>query len=281
MRAAVSAIDSPEQVLVDAGVFLRGDPVRHNLILTLLTLRVAHPEPGRYWIARLDGEVAGVVLQSPTHFFATVTPMPREAVTAVVDAIVEQDVDLPGVNGQAATVAAFAGHWAERTRSPAQPAQGQRLYEVATVVPPRRTSGQLRQAISHDRDLLVSWFKYFETETGASGSHTAADVVDRRLPAGQLWIWDDHTPVALAGLSDPVADVVRVGPVHTPRQRRRRGYASALVAALSLGVRTQRQRCILYTDLANPTSNSIYRAIGYHAVDEALRYDFAPKTTSP
>ena len=36
----------------------------------------------------------------------------------------------------------------------------------------------------------------------------------------------------------------------------------------------RRLRCILYTDLANSTSNSIYRAIGYRAVAEALKYDF-------
>ena len=30
----------------------------------------------------------------------------------------------------------------------------------------------------------------------------------------------------------------------------------------------------LYTDLGNPTSNAIYRAIGYEAVAELLRYRF-------
>jgi uncharacterized protein len=35
-----------------------------------------------------------------------------------------------------------------------------------------------------------------------------------------------------------------------------------------------RRRCILYTDLGNPTSNSIYRRIGYRAVAECLRYRF-------
>jgi predicted GNAT family acetyltransferase len=34
-------------------------------------------------------------------------------------------------------------------------------------------------------------------------------------------------------------------------------------------------RCVLYTDLANPTSNSIYRRIGYEAAAEILGYRFA------
>lgn len=56
--------------------------------------------------------------------------------------------------------------------------------------------------------------------------------------------------------------------------RRDRGYASALVADVSDFVLTRGDRCILYTDLDNPTSNSIYRALGYRAVAEALKYRF-------
>ena len=274
MRAEVSTTGSPEQLLEVGGTFLRQDPVRHNVILTILEARIAHPEPGRYWIAYADGFVRGVALQSPTHFFATVTPMTRDTVTAVVDAIVDQGVHIPGVNGEAATAARFAGHWTERTGSAAHPVLGQRIYEVADVVPPAHTAGHLRGANDRDRDLLVSWFGEFQTETGASGGHTAAETVDRRLPAGHLWIWDDGAPVAMAGLSDPVTGVVRVGPVYTPREHRSHGYASGLVAAVSTRARAGGQRCILYTDLSNPTSNSIYRAIGYRAIDEALRYDF-------
>jgi predicted GNAT family acetyltransferase len=80
--------------------------------------------------------------------------------------------------------------------------------------------------------------------------------------------------VSMTGITDPVAGVVRIGPVYTPRDRRGRGYASALVAPLSAAARNQGHRCILYTQLGNPTSNSIYRALGYRVVDEVLRYEF-------
>ncbi len=90
-------------------------------------------------------------------------------------------------------------------------------------------------------------------------------------------MWEERAPVALAALSDPVANVVRVGPVFTPAEHRRLGYASALVGELSRRVRNQGRRCILYTDLGNPTSNSIYRALGYRVVAEAIRYDFAAR----
>ena len=68
--------------------------------------------------------------------------------------------------------------------------------------------------------------------------------------------------------------VARIGPVYTPPDRRGRGYGSALVGAVSAAVRARGTRCILYTDLGNPTANSVYRRLGYRAVAEALRYRF-------
>jgi predicted GNAT family acetyltransferase len=277
MASSVRSIEDPGQVLAAAAGFLASDPIRHNVVVTLLRQRIAHPEPGRYWIVEVGGEPAGVVFQSPLNFMATITPMPAEAVVAVVDAIVHEGVALPGVNGEAATAARFAGHWTERTKAAARPYEGQRIYEVDTVVRPRPAGGRLRPAEREDRAVLVRWFEAFHEEATSDAGMDAPswpEVVDRRLRAGQLWLWDDEGPVAMAGLSEPVSEVVRVGPVYTPPERRKAGYASALVAAVSSGVRDTGQRCMLYTDLANPTSNSIYRALGYRAVAEALRYTF-------
>ena len=99
-------------------------------------------------------------------------------------------------------------------------------------------------------------------------------LIDRRVRAGQLCVWDDDGPVAMAGVSAPAAGAVRVGPVYTPPDRRNRGYASALVAAVSNTARADGLRCVLYTELANPISNSIYHAMGYRAITEVLRYTF-------
>lgn len=273
MAFEVVATDSPAEVLEEARDLLQSD-VRHNLILSLLQARVEHPMLGRYWIVRSDGKPVGVGFQSPVEYFATVTPMPLEAVVALVDTIADSGVVLPGVTGEAATAARFAGHWTERTRSAAHPHQGQRIYEVAQVLPARSVGGHVRSASEADRDLMVLWFEGFGADTGGTGPSGAAEAVDRRLGGGQLWLWDDAGPKAMAGLSPPVGGVVRVGPVYTPAELRGRGYASALVGSLSNRVRVAGDRCILYTDLANPTSNAVYRALGYRAVAEGLIYRF-------
>ena len=43
---------------------------------------------------------------------------------------------------------------------------------------------------------------------------------------------------------------------------------------VSAAARADGLRCLLYADLANPTSNGIYRAIGYRPVAELVRYEF-------
>ena len=275
MPTVVDATDDPAEVLHVAAAYLASDPVRHNVILTLLHNRVSVPAPGRYWVVK-SPKTVGVVFQSPLTFLATITPMPRAAVVAVVDAIVDQGVNLPGVNGVAATAARFAGQWTERTKSAAAPTQGNRIYEVTRLVPSRAVPGACRTAEARDRELLIEWFDEFGQEAmGERPSGNTAALVDYRLGHGQLFVWEDGQSVSLTGVSAPVAGVARVGPVYTPPSHRSRGYASALVRQVSGDVLAGGDRCILYTDLANPTSNSVYRALGYRAVDEALAYRFA------
>jgi uncharacterized protein len=273
MAIEVAFSDDPARVLTEAGAFLTSEPVHHNVILTLLYERVAHREPGRYWVATDSDAVVGVVFQSPLTFAANLTPMEPDVVAAMVDAISAAGVALPGVIGEAATAARFAGQWTERHESAAVPFQGQRLYELLEVQERAAVGGHLRKAVGADRDLVVEWMRSFQADIGEPGSDPGP-VVDMRLPAGRFWLWEDGEPVSLAANSEPVEGVVRVQAAYTPPERRNRGYAGACVGELSKRIRNGGYRCILYTDLGNPISNSVFRRIGYRAVAEALRYRF-------
>ena len=273
MRCTVRVTDRADEVLAAAGRFLGSKPVEHNLILTLLHQRAAAPVPGRYWTVAADGEIVGVVIQSPLTFPATLTPMPSDAVVAAVDAVVDQGVELPGVGGEASSVARFAGRWTERRHMSAVPTHGQRLYELRSVALPDLSGGRLRVGDVAERDLLVEWMVRFLEDIGEDPVH-AAYVVDAGLATGQLWVWDVDRPVSMAANTDTIAGVNRVRAVYTPPEHRCRGYASVCVGALSAQLLERGERPILYTDLANATSNSVYRRLGYTAVSEILRYRF-------
>ncbi len=90
------------------------------------------------------------------------------------------------------------------------------------------------------------------------------------------YVWeDDGSVVSLVGAGGETPHGIRIGPVYTPPERRSRGYASSLTAAASQDQLDRgRQFVFLFTDLANPTSNKIYRAIGYEPVCDVDQYRF-------
>jgi uncharacterized protein len=121
---------------------------------------------------------------------------------------------------------------------------------------------------------MILWTSAFQDEIGESANDTELRV-DRALAAGQIWLWDQNGETTSMAVSrEPVQGVVRLSGVYTPPEKRKHGYAAACVHALSKDLHDRGYRCILYTDLGDPTSNSIYRRIGYKAVAEALRYRF-------
>jgi uncharacterized protein len=272
----VAVADDASRVLEDAGSFLRSAPAEHNLLLTLLTERAEYPEhpgPGRFWTVRRGGDVVAVMFQSPLDFHAAITPAAPDAVAALAESASEVAPDLPGVSGEAATAALFAGCWAERVKTPAAPVEAQRLYELGTLRPPVGVSGQLRRAGDDDAERLIRWMRGFEADTG--GAAVTPETLRRRLGAGLVWIWDHGESVATAALTTPLAGVTRVGLVYTPPEHRRHGYAAACTAAISqVGLDMGAERCILYTQLSNPQSNAIYRSLGYEPIQETVRYRF-------
>ena len=73
-----------------------------------------------------------------------------------------------------------------------------------------------------------------------------------------------------------IAGMVRVGPVYTPPDLRGRGYASAVTAEVSrAALAAGAGEVLLYTDLANPVSNSIYQRIGYGKIEDRVVLSFS------
>jgi len=267
-----------------ARAFLESRPIEHNLILTLLRERIERPAPGRYWWVTESGVVRGVALRSPLAFKATVTPMPLDAVGALVDAVAADAPDLPGVSGEAATAATFAGAWTERRSSGAHPGEGQRIYRLDAARSPGGVPGSLRVADREDLERLSVWFVAFQQTVGGNppvddvAGFLAGPVAERRF-----WVWEhDGEPVAATMISSPIAGAARISFVFTPPERRSNGYATAMVAELcARALAPDRpfgrvEACLLYTQLHNATSNAIYRRIGFRAAAEVTVYEFDP-----
>jgi predicted GNAT family acetyltransferase len=101
-------------------------------------------------------------------------------------------------------------------------------------------------------------------------------VVDDRIGYGGLTLWRvDGEPVSMAGATRPIDGTVRVAPVYTPAHLRGRGYAGAATAAVSRqALDAGASEVLLFTDLANPTSNALYQRIGFRGVEDRLVVHF-------
>jgi predicted GNAT family acetyltransferase len=96
---------------------------------------------------------------------------------------------------------------------------------------------------------------------------------------GAIVLWEvDGTVVSSAGVKAPNSGASRIGPVYTPPEDRRRGYAAAATAEASRWARRAgAQEILLYTDLANPTSNGVYQRIGFRPVTDYVELAFDPR----
>ncbi|WP_380285643.1 GNAT family N-acetyltransferase [Kitasatospora purpeofusca] len=270
-----------------AGGFLAANPAENTVLLTI-TDRLAVRGLRYYgdgaplfgwWRPEPDAPVAGVFLQTPP-FAPRLGLMPERAAAELAVELAGARAGftaLAGVGGGVAAVRAFGEAWAGATGTTGTVKTNERLYRLGELTdPPRPPAGRPRLAGAGDRELLIRWFDAFAAEVDIRIPDTAM-VVDDRTADGRLHLWEDETgrPVAVAGASAVVAGMSRIGPVYTPREARGRGYASGVTAAASAAALADgAEEVLLHTDLANPTSNSIYQQIGYRPVGDCLELAF-------
>jgi GNAT superfamily N-acetyltransferase len=187
---------------------------------------------------------------------------------------------LTAVNACPQVAEAFGDAWREGHGGRVQVDQRMRLYRLAELAwPDPAPDGIARAATAADTALLISWFTAFQREAhGTSpGGDQAADVRERLGYDGGITVWEaGGAPVSLACSTRQVARMARVGPVYTPPELRGRGYASGVTAVVSQqALRAGADEVLLYADLANPVSNSIYQRIGYRPVEDRLVLAFS------
>lgn len=250
--------------------------------------QIASAQPPIYLALVTEGDVAlAVAMRTPPYnvvlsLFADESHADAIAAALAADLRAVYGGALPGVFAPKRESAAFAQAWQRATGYPARIAMRERIYQLETVIPVAGVPGDLRHATEADRPLLVAWLNGFAAESLPPGEQMEADAwVTAALtsPTRGVFVWEDGgDQVSLAAYGNPTPRGIRIGPVYTPPEWRRHGYASAAVAALSQRLLDEgRQFCFLFTDLTNPTSNAIYQQIGYRPVIDVDMYQFNPQ----
>jgi uncharacterized protein len=271
--------ESAEAFLAHAGEFLDAREAEHNLILGLSSrLQVAplmYGAPAYFAVVEEGGRVVGVSMRTPPHNLILSELDDLAAIGPLVEDARAGFGSLPGVVGPKEPTAKFAAAWPAEARLEI----AQRVFRADHVDPPRPTSGRMRDYEPGDRELAARWMDAFAEEAlPEPPPGSSEEFVDRREedPEGGIVLWEDGgAVVSIAGFGGRTPNGIRIGPVYTPPELRGRGYASALTAALTQQLLEGGLRfCFLFTDLANPTSNSIYQRIGYEPVSDVDLWSF-------
>jgi predicted GNAT family acetyltransferase len=274
--------DSLPEYSATVGGLLARRPAQHTILLGAIeTLRAAGTRafgamaPLFGWWQEPDGEVSAAFLHTPP-FPVALASVPAPAAVALAQALAARARTVSGVNADPGGAEAFARAWHELTGDTAELHMRSRLFQLGGLRwPDPRPPGQARVAGPADRSLLIAWSEAFHREA-QSGPEDVVSVVDDRLSYRGLSLWEDAgQPVSMAGVTRITAGQVRVGPVYTPPRLRGRGYAGALTCAASqAALDAGADRVLLFTDLANPTSNALYQRLGYQPLEDRAIWSF-------
>ena len=226
-------------------------------------------------------KVVGVAIMTPPKriILSRIDTEILAAITHLVEHLRGTHTRTPGVVGPSVEAQAFSDCWVGGMFGvSARVAMRMRVFEARKVVDMSVSPGKLRLACMDDHLLMAKWITNFSEETREPVDlESAKNHAERSIKGQELYIWDNGEPVCIAKKARPTRNGTTVNTVYTPPEYRNKGYATSCVWSLTQKILTDHYSfCSLYTDLSNPTSNSIYTKIGYVPVGDALVFDFLP-----
>jgi len=275
---------APAEFMARAGSWLEAREAEHQLFFRIAGWLQAGGEPDRpapfFATVELGDALEALAAMTPPYPLV-ISNAPADARRALIDHLDRAGIVPSGVNGHAEASGAFAREWIALHGGSRSIRMHLGVYEATAVTPATPAGGALRRMAPGDLDFIPQWLKGFAADALGPDEQETVDQARTRaqrwLAGGGTFIWDDGQPRAMANSTGASPHGICINGVYTPPEFRRRGYASACVAALTQRLLDEGRRFVcLFTDLSNPTSNSIYQQIGYRKVCEFADWKFSP-----
>lgn len=251
----------------------------NNLILGLANRMKNLPEFGDgklfYSILR-DGQTVGQALRSHVNKPLAVTRMKEDEVRALVDHLESEKLELHGVIGPLESSELFSTIWSRKSKLDMH----QGVYELTELIMPKIDEMQIHQATDADLSVCRQFLEGFIRDAFPDDENIedrAQEIAERNIKAKSLYLLKDKKNrfVSMAGKVRESKNAGTVSLVYTPNELRGNGYGSLVTAMVSKEVLDSgKEKCNLFTDLSNPTSNSIYSKIGYKKIGESKHFSF-------
>jgi len=251
-------------------------------------------------------EVLLVAIMTPPHnltLYAADNKMDIAAIDCLISGV--KEFHIPGVMTQKELATYFAEAYAQSKNTSYEIAMEQRIYELTELNPSMKKESfysllsqkpadelhlppSLRLLEERDMSFFPYWLEGFHAGLEAFNEAQRADDTSMKIPLNDeehysyhiskknMYVLEDGgVPVSMAGLARKVQTVCALNYVYTPPYYRGCGYATSLVAGISqIALNSGFKSCALYTDLSNPTANSIYQKIGYKPICDSLLIKF-------
>ena len=272
------------EFLSRTGHLIIGNEARYSLIYGIARRLVINPHAyGKvdpwFCTVRDEKESCVVAMRTPPHkvLLAHFSGDLVSIAKVLADSISAFSPSIPGVIGDLEIADPFAKYWCARHKITIEESIAQRVYWLERINDIAFASGKLRRASMEDKELLKRWMHSFYLDALASASpNTPEDDITSKINRREVYLWEDGLPVSMVAKASPTENGIRIISVYTPPELRRKGYATSCVAMLCKELLNSGYKfCMLYTDLANPISNSIYKEIGFEEVCDSAEYTFS------
>ncbi|WP_078146494.1 GNAT family N-acetyltransferase [Exiguobacterium sp. HVEsp1] len=219
-----------------------------------------------------DGELLAILQVTPPHplhFIVVDSEREEELPDFIIPHLLKEAIPFAEVVSERQQAERFGKVWQELTSGSSEMFMSQGLYRLDSVEDIDMAKGHMREATMADKAQLEAWYSAFEVESGLRSSppEKVTKAVQTMLDREEAVFWEvDGQVVSCAKRARPTVNGITVSFVYTSPSARGKGYARSLVADLSRQLLETKSFCVLYTDLTNPTSNKIYREVGYQQI---------------
>lgn len=205
-----------------------------------------------------------------------------EALECLCENMIKESIAVPGVTSENRLAERFAKTYTKKAGMGYQVHKNMRIYTLDRVDENIPVVGIIRKAEKKDLCFLPYWHSAFtlDCDLGSESLDEAASAVVRAIDREMLFVLENAgTPVSMASALREIITGRCIGMVYTPPYFRKSGYASSCVAQVSKLVLDMGYKyASLFTNLANPISNSIYQKIGYKPICDYNELMFTAKT---
>lgn len=273
---------SAENFLDRALKYLEKDEAENNLIIGISNKiknsgSLYKQKPFFATLADGDKIILAAVMTPPRQIILYGKDYSSDALKLFCHNLIKENISIPGANGESALVKNFAGIWSALKNCTYKPGMHTRAYSLEKVKYRGTANGRLSLPDKDDAELIACWIQKFcdDAHIGRMSWEDALETAEFQIKKKLIYLWEDGEKVSMAAVIRETRHGSVVALVYTPQEYRNKGYGTSCVAALSQRILDSGKKfSALFTDLSNPTSNSIYMKIGYEPLRDFDEYSF-------